>query len=111
MANKRRVAVCGNSLSVASIGATPQDKPGLELLALDPSLPCALQRLDRLAPGVIIFDLATAHAVEGAVSLLSAHSNLMLVGFDLTSHRALLLCGEQSTVLTTDDLIQIVERR
>jgi hypothetical protein len=96
---------------VASVGASLQDKPGLELLTLDASLPGALQRLDPLAPDVVLFDLATAHAVEDAVSLLAAHPNLVLVGFDLTSHRALLLSGEQSTVLTTEDLMQIIERR
>jgi hypothetical protein len=95
---------------VASIGASLQNKPGLKLLEIDASLPDEVQRLDRLAPDVVIFDMATAHAVENAASLLIAHPKLVLVGFDLTTHRALLLSGEQSTVLTTDDLIQIIER-
>jgi hypothetical protein len=111
MADVRRVVVYGKSLSVASIGASLQNRPGFELLSLDASLPGAIQRLDPVTPDVVIFDLATAHVVEEAVSLLAAHPNLVLVGFDLTSHRALLLSGEQSTVLTTDDLVQIIERR
>jgi hypothetical protein len=110
MTTVHRVAIYGNSLSVASIGASLQDRPGLELLALDASLPDVIQRLGTWTPGVVLFDLTIAHAVEDAISLLAAHPNLVLVGFDLTSHRALLLSGEQSTVLTTDDLIQIIER-
>jgi len=110
MTTVHRVAIYGNSLSVASIGASLQDRPGLELLALDATLPDAIQRLEPLMPDMVLFDLAIAHAVEDAVSLLAAHPNLVLVGFDLTSHRALLLSGKQSTVLTTDDLIQIIER-
>lgn len=111
MTNTRRVAIYGNSVSVASIGASLQGKPGLELLTFDTALPDALQRLDPLAADVFLFDLANAHAVEDAVSLLATHPNLVLVGFDLTSHRALLLSGEQSTMLTTEDLIQIIDRR
>jgi hypothetical protein len=110
MTTVHRVAIYGNSLSVASIGASLQDRPGLELLALDASLPDAIQRLYLLMPDIVLFDLSLAHAVEDAVSLLTAHPKLVLVGLDLNSHRALLLSGQQSTVLTTDDLIQIIER-
>ena len=110
MTTVHRVAIYGNSLSVASIGASLQDRPGLELLALDESLPDAIRRLEPLMPDIVLFDLSIAHAVEDAVSLLAAHPNLVLVGFDLTNHRALLLSGKQSTVLTTDDLMKIIER-
>jgi hypothetical protein len=110
MTTVHRVAIYGNSLSVASIGASLQGRPGLEIFALEAPLPGAIERLGPLTPDVVFFDLAIAHAVEDAVSLLAARPNLVLVGFDLTSHRALLLSGEQSTVLTTDDLMGIIER-
>jgi hypothetical protein len=110
MTTVHRVAIYGDSLSVASIGASLQDRPGLELLALDASLPDAIQRLGSLPSDAVLFDLSIAHALEEAVSLLAAHPNLVLVGFDLTSHRALLLSGEQSTILTADDLMEILER-
>jgi hypothetical protein len=110
MTQVHRVAIYGNSLSVASIGASLQGRPGLEVATLDASFPDAMERLDLLALDMVLFDLSIARAVQDAVSLLAAHPKLVLVGFDLTSHRALLLSGEQSTVLTTDDLMQIIER-
>jgi hypothetical protein len=110
MTSVHRVVIYGDSLSMASVGASLQNRPELELLALDSSLPDAIQRLDPPMPDVVLFDLSVASAVENAVSLLTAHPHMVLVGFDLTSHRALLLSGEQSTILTADDLMRIIER-
>jgi hypothetical protein len=46
-----------------------------------------------------------------AISLLQKHPPIMLIGINLTFNRMLMFSGEQSRLLTADDLYQVIEGR
>jgi hypothetical protein len=102
------VALYGNSLVVSSVGASLQNRAGLELVRLDASVPDAAQRLKALHPDVVLYDLATAQP-DFAIALLKEHTRLLLIGVDLTSAKMLVLSGHESNMLTVDDLLQVID--
>lgn len=104
----RTVILYGNSLVVSSIGASLQGRVGLHVLLLDAALPDAAQRLSALQPDAVIFDLATTQP-DFAIALWKARPSLVLIGVDLTTGQALVLSGQASRALTTDDLLHVIE--
>jgi len=105
----RTVALYGNSLVVSSIGASLQGRAGLQVFSIDATMPDAVSRLGALQPDVVIFDLAMAQP-EFALALWKAQPRLLLIGVDLTTGQALVLSGQPSSLLTMDDLLQVIER-
>ena len=57
---------------------------------------------------MILFDLAK-DPPDFAIPLLRNHPQIMLIGADLESHRMLVLSAEQSRLLTTEDLMQVID--
>jgi hypothetical protein len=103
----RTVVLYGNSLVVSSIGASLQGRADLQVSSVDTTRPQAEERLRALQPDVVIFDLAAARP-EFAIDLWQAQPHLLLIGVDLLTHRALMLSGQPSHLLTLDDLLQVI---
>lgn len=101
------VIIYGNSLVASSIGASLQGCAELQLLSLDPALPDAQQRLSAAQPDVVIFDLATEHP-EVAIALWKMQPHLLLIGVDLTKDHTLVLSSQETRVLSTGDLLQVI---
>ncbi len=108
MEKKRTVAVYGSNLVMSIIGASLQEKPEFQVQLIQGLLPDILDKLEAPTPDVILFDLAAAEP-HFAVPLLRNHPTIMLIGVDVKSNTMLVLFGEQSRLLTADDLVQVIE--
>ena len=104
----RTVILYGNSLAVPSVGASLRECDGMHVLPVSTGLPDAVSKLIELQPDVVIFDLAATQP-NFAVALLRTRPGLLLVGVDLNSDKVLVLSSQTSHVLTTDDLLQVIE--
>jgi hypothetical protein len=104
----RTVVLYGKSLVLSSIGATLRDRPDLQVLVLDPNAPGAAERLRKLATDVVVFDQATTHP-QLAIPLCEANPDLLLIAVDFRTSQALVLSSRSSPVLTTDDLVRVID--
>ena len=93
---------------MSTIGASLQQKPEFQVQQMEGLLPDILDKLEAAPPDVILFDLATGQP-DFAIPLLRKHPAIMLIGVDLASNTVLALAGEQSRLVTTDDLVQVIE--
>jgi hypothetical protein len=100
-----RVAVYGSNVVMSSLCASLQKRPDLEVRRLDAGL--SSDEIDAAFPDVILFDLAAGQP-DFAISAMQKNPTMLLVGVDLTSHKMLVLSGEQSHLLTADDLVRVV---
>jgi hypothetical protein len=106
--NKRTVALYGNNLVMSTIGASLQEKPEIQVQQIQGLLPDIIDKLEAPPPDVILFDLAAAQP-HFAIPLLRNHPTIMLIGVDVKSNKMLVLFGEQSRLLTANDLVQVIE--
>jgi CheY-like chemotaxis protein len=99
------VALYGNSLVLASIGARLERRTGLQPVTIDAALPGALERLNSLQPDVVLVDLGTTQP-DPVLTLWKARPELVLIGVDLAADRMLVLSGQAAHALTAEDLIE-----
>jgi len=104
----RTVVLYGGNLVMATIGASLQEKPEFQVQQIEGLLPDIIDKLDAAPPDAILFDLAKAQP-HFLIPLLRNHPKIMLIGVDLESNKMLVLSGEQSRLLTADDLVQVIE--
>ena len=104
----RKVVLYGNDLVVSTVGANLQGWVGFQISQIDPLLPDALERLDAASADVVLFDLAGAQP-DFTVAVLRKHPGLLLIGVDLKTDKMLVMSGEESRLLTTEDLVQMME--
>jgi hypothetical protein len=103
-----KVVLYGNSLAVSGVGASLEGHPGLQLERVDASHASA-EALGELEPDVVVFDLATAQ--PDVVALWQRHPRVLPIGVDLLTHRAVVFSSQSERVLTTDDLLRVIEGR
>ena len=108
MKKKRTVALYGSNLVMSTIGASLKEKPEFQVQQIQGLLPDFIDKLEAPPPDVILFDLAAAQP-HFAIPLLRNHPTIMLIGVDLRSNQMLVLFGEQSRLLTADDLVHVIE--
>jgi len=104
----RKVVLYGSDLVVSSVSETLRERPGFQIVQVDPLHPDALQRLDAARPDVVLFDLAGAQP-DFTITVLRKHPGLLLIGVDLRTDKMLVMSGEESRLLTTDDLVHVME--
>ncbi len=107
MEKTRRVVLYGSDLVVSTVGANLWGRVEFQISQIDPLLPDALQRLEAARPDVVLFDLAGTQP-EFTIAVLRKHPGLMLIGVDLRSDKMLVMSGEESRLLTTDDLVHMM---
>jgi len=105
----QKVVLFGNSLVMSSIGASLQGCAGLQVMPVDAAMHNAAQRLGVLQPDIVIFDLATVRS-DFAIALWKAQPDVLLIGVDLATKQALVLSGQPTRALTTEDLLQVIQR-
>jgi hypothetical protein len=105
-----RVALYGNSLVLASIGAHIARRTGLQPVAIDAALPGAIEKLSALQPDVIVLDLGTTPP-DPVMALWKAQPEVELFGVDLAADRMLILSGQRPRALTAEDLIETLSAR
>lgn len=99
------VALYGNSLVLAGIGAQLERRTGLQPLTIDAALPGAIERLSALRPDVVLLDLGTTQP-DPVMALWKARPELLLIGVDLDADRMLILSGQPARALTAEELIE-----
>ena len=104
----RTVVLYGSDLVVSTVGENLRGREGFQILQIDPLLPDALQRVDAARPDVVLFDLASTQP-DFTVAALRKHPGLLLIGVDLKTDKMLVMSGEESQLLTTEDLVQTIE--
>ena len=104
----RRVVLYGSDLAVSAVGASLQGRAGFQILQIDPLHPDALLRLDGARPDVVLFDLAGTQP-DLTIGVLRKHPGLLLIGVDLKTDKMLVMSGEESRLVTLDDLIHMME--
>ena len=102
------VVLLGNSLALSGVGASLETRPGLRVVQVD-AAGASAEALTMLEPDVAVFDLATNQ--PDVVDLWRRHPGVLPVGVDLLSHQAVVFSRESSSVLTTDDLLRVIEGR
>ena len=105
---KRRVALYGTNLVMSTIGASLQQKPEFQVQEIKGLFSDIMDKLDAAPPDVILFDVASAQP-DFAIPLLRKHPTILLIEVDLTNNKMLLLSSEQSRLMTTDDLAQVID--
>jgi len=93
---------------MAGVEASLRDRPGLDVVRIDATLPDAGQRLNALCPDVVILDLAASHS-ELAIPFLRKHPGLPLIGLDVSSNTVIVLSSQRYTALSTNDLAQVIQ--
>ena len=93
------VGVYGSSLALASIGASLQGHAELHVIGPDATLGSE--------PDVVVFDLDASQPT--ALALCQAHPQSLLIGVSVESHQALVFPGDCRPLLTSDDLVRIIE--
>jgi hypothetical protein len=99
------LALYGNSLVLASIGARIERRTGLQPVTIDATLPGAIERLSTLQPDVVLLDLGTVQP-DPVIELWKAWPEVILIGVDLGGDRMLVLSGEPARTLTAEGLFQ-----
>lgn len=107
---RRTVAICGSSLFLACVGASLSSKSELAVVQIDAALPNVRERLTELSPDLIIFDVG-----ESRVQLLGLASgenpNPPMLGLGLTKNTVVTLTGQQYSMFSTEDLVQLIEEQ
>lgn len=102
------VVLLGNSLALSGVGASLEMRPGLRVVHFDAAETVA-EALSDLEPDVAVFDMAANQ--PDVVELWRRHPRVLPVGVDLLEHRAVVFSRHSSSVLTTDDLLRVIEGR
>jgi len=102
------VVLYGNSLALSGVGASLEAHPGLQVVRVD-AADSSAEALSELEPDVVVFDLATAQ--PDVVALWRRDPPFLPIGVDLLKHRVVVFSGTPSRVLTTDDLLRVIEGR
>lgn len=111
MEAQRVIVLYGASLFVAGVETSLRDRPGLEVVRIESTLPDTGQRLKSLRPDVIIFDSSEARldALPGMTQLLREHPGVLVIGLDLTSDEVTILSGQQRSVTKAEDLVEVIQ--
>jgi len=113
METQLKVVLIGDSLLIAGVEVSLREQPGMDVIRVDIALPDAGQRLGRLQPDVLIFDLAASQSPFSdsnfPASILQEHPGMSLIGIDPSSNNVLVLSGEERTVMAANDLAHVIQ--
>ena len=110
METRRRVVFCGDSVVLASVRASLEKCPRLQVVSVPASPATTAKELDVLSPAVVLLDLSMV-TMEFAFALLREWPDLLLIGLDSGGDKLLVLSGRQARTLTTEDLIKLTDSR
>lgn len=103
----KRVVLFGKSLVMSTVGASLQGWPDIQVTPVDPSMPDVQDHLRLLQPDVVILDQASIQP-DFSVALWKSQPELLLIGLDLDTGKALVLSSQPARLLTTNDLLRLL---
>ena len=104
-----QVVIYGNSIFMAGVETILRDQPGVDVTRLAPDIR-SLPDFGCLKPDVILYD-STAPEAALALRFLQQHPDVTLIGLDVDGDKAVVVSGREHTMVTTDDLAQVVLAR
>jgi DNA-binding NarL/FixJ family response regulator len=113
MKTQRKVVLVGNSLLMAGVEASLQGRSEMDARRIDATPPDVVQRLNALQPDVVIFDLTAPDSLFSdphfSTAILQKRPGISLIGLDPNSNKALVLSGEEHTLLAANDLARAIQ--
>ena len=110
MEKRRRVAVYGNSLTMAGIVASLKADTTLDVLCVNLDSPNARQSLDENDIAAIVFDLSDP-PLRLDVTLLRDRPDLSLIGVDPSRNEMLVLSSHPEKALSVADLVNVIHQK
>ena len=107
MAEQQKVILYGDTLILAGVQASLSLSPQLELIVLEELPADWVAILHELHPSAVIFDLGSMQPDFPLRILLQ--SNLLLIGIDPETHRALVWSRRQEVAAEARDLLEIIQ--
>lgn len=108
MTEQRVVALFGDSLLMDTVEASLADNHDLGVIRIHNTVASAAERLASLGPDLIILDLNDLHS-DMMVTLLRDQPHIPLLCVDITSSKVVALSCQHYTVLTVNDLAEVIE--
>jgi hypothetical protein len=102
-----RVAVVGRSVHMAGLAASLIADPALRVGRVNPESPTARRDIQKLAPDVVILDLADPHP-DLTISLLRERPGLLLLGMDPSRDEMLVLSSHPARAESMPDLLHVI---
>ncbi len=109
MEKRRRVAVYGNSMTMAGIVASLNGDTTLEGFCIDLDSPNARQTLDENDIAAIVFDLSDP-PLRLDITLLRDRPGLLLIGVDSYRDELLVLSSHPAQASSMADLVNVIQR-
>jgi DNA-binding NarL/FixJ family response regulator len=103
------VAIYGNSLVLAGIGARLERRTGLQTVTVAPAMPGALEKLSQLRPDVVLLDLGTGQA-DPVVAFWKAQPELLLIGVDPSRDEMLVLSSHTAQARSMADMVSVIQQ-
>ena len=110
MKKRRRVAVYGNSLTMAGIVASLKADRTLEVLCVNLDSPTARQSLDENDLAAILFDQNDSPLLLD-IPLLRDRPGLLLIGLDPSRDEMLVLSSHPEQALSMADLVSVIHQK
>ncbi len=105
MRKRRRIVIYGNSVIMGALRASLLRSRRYEVISL---LPSQQDRLEAIAPDVVLFDLDAARP-DAAFSLLESRQDVMLIGVRPDRSLGKVWLGRPLCELSTHDLMQLID--
>jgi hypothetical protein len=108
MDDRRIIVLFGDSLLMDTVEASLGDNPELGVMRMHTNVPNIGERLQKLQPHLIIFDWDAPHC-HFVLPFLREQAGIPLLGLDVTCSKAIMLCSQNYTVLTADQLSELIQ--
>ncbi|MBN1179814.1 MAG: hypothetical protein JXD18_11405 [Anaerolineae bacterium] len=101
------VVLFGNSLLMDTVEASLEDQKELGILRMVTTISDVDERLQALAPDLIIFDM-DVNLSDVVMPLLFSQPGTPFLGLDIDSGKAVVLSSQQQAVMTLKDLTRVI---
>ncbi len=108
MKDRRIVVLFGESLLMDSVEASLGGNHQVALVRIRTAIADICDRLVSLRPDMVIFDLDSLHT-RFVVPFLRKYPGTPLLGLDVNCSKVVVLSSQQYTVLTVDDLSEMIQ--
>lgn len=108
MDDRRIIVLFGDSLLMDTVEASLGENPELGIMRIHSNMPDIGERLRSIQPHLIIFDWDAPHC-QFVLPFLREQSGTLLLGLDVTCSKAIMLCSQEHTILTADELTELIQ--
>lgn len=107
MDDRRIIVLFGDSLLMDTVEASLGENPELGVMRIHTNVPDVGERLKSIQAHLIIFDWDAPHC-QFVLPFLREQSGTLLLGLDVTCSKAIMLCSQEHTIFTADELTELI---